>query len=370
MDDFYERALSSLTRRIVPSNDDGGDGARSDNSTAATAGLVVFPAPAIPIIDDVLGALESHAISLVEDDVPKIDRAVRNYLALVAARSSVASDVDVLSASRVTTTITPTTTTTTTFLTAPEDASDGGLTSSRAARNAASDVNLRSLLCARALLLAINSTIIPLTPDDDDDDDGESEATTRVQSSREGAATRILWNRLVIQSSSKFTSDSPSGRINKPSNSLGRRSLIVAYPYIRERLRRGHDRGRRTDVDADVDGGIESGAMSSTSLSGGATTVGSTPRSARRQAVVRALSDDVLPPAIPPIGIDHDQWESFYAEFGRLLFRDGDDDDDDDDDGVREGHVRRGERRPTDQGRRLMFEEGGSGATSVGQLSK
>ena len=52
------------------------------------------------------------------------------------------------------------------------------------------------------------------------------------------------------------------------------------------------------------------------------------------QRAIRLLSGEVLPPVIPPKGIDLDQWESFYMEFERLLPR-GDEDDDDCDEGGR-----------------------------------
>jgi hypothetical protein len=99
-------------------------------------------------------------------------------------------------------------------------------------------------------------------------------------------------------------------RTNKPSKVLGRRSLIVAYPYIHERLRRGryHNIGQLPEVDDN---------------------------SQVEQRAIRLMSDEVLPPVIPPKGIDLDQWESFYLEFERLLPHGGDDDDDDCNDGER-----------------------------------
>ena len=36
---------------------------------------------------------------------------------------------------------------------------------------------------------------------------------------------------------------------------------------------------------------------------------------------LHALSDEVLPPALPPKGIDIDKWRAFYLEFGHLLLR-------------------------------------------------
>jgi hypothetical protein len=348
-DDFYARALSSLTQRIALANDNGGGGASNTPNTAA-AGVVV--ATTTSTIDDV-DALESHAKSLVEDDVPKIDRAVRNYLALIAARSAVASDVDVLSASH----------SSMTLLAASGD--NSGRSSSR--------VNRRSLLCARALLSAINSTVLPTldaTDGIDDDCDDETRATKKMQSSQKNAATRILWNRLVVKPSTESTSESSiiNGsrnsndeeammRNNKPSKVLGRRSLIVAYPYIQERLRRGHGRGEQADVDVDGDA-IDFRAMEAPSSS----SVKHGSHRAERKRALRSLSDEALPPAIPPIGVDLDQWESFYTEFGRLLSR-KDDNDRDDEGGIssqREQHRSMdGERGHRDDDGALLWSKDG-----------
>jgi len=353
-DDFCARALSSLTQRIALANDDSGVVARNISSAAATA--------ATSTTDDV-DELESHAKSLVEDDVPKIDRAVRNYLALVAARSSVASDVDVLSASH-------STTATTTLLAASGAAS----VRSTSRASSAADVNRRSLLCARALLSAIDSTILPPLDDGVVDDGEDSSANEVMQSSQKNAAARILWNGLVVRSSSKSISESliinGSGadndettkrRANKPSKVLGRRSLIVAYPYIQERLRRGHGRGGRTDVDIQVDGDVTNFGASASPPSSSA--LNRSHRSERRRAL-RSLSDEALPPAIPPVGIDLDQWESFFSEFGQLLTREYEDDGRDDKGGRSPRREKRrsmdGERRHhNDDGALLWSKDGG-----------
>jgi len=345
VDDFCARALSSLTQRIALANDD--------------SGVVASNTPTTDDVDE----LESHAKSLVEDDVPKIDRAVRSYLALVAARSSVASDVDVLSASH-------STTATTTLLAASGAAS----VRSTSRASSAADINRRSLVCARALLSAIDSTILPPLDDGVVDDGDDSRAKEKMQSSQKNAATRILWNGLVVRSSSKSISESlifnGSGsdsdettkrRASKPSKVLGRRSLIVAYPYIQERLRRGHGRGGRTDVDIQVDGDVTNfGATASPSSSS------ATDRSLRseRRRAIRSLSDEALPPAIPPVGIDLDQWESFFSEFGRLLTREVEGDGRDDKGGRssrrEECRSMDGERRHhNDDGALLWSKDGG-----------
>ena len=249
VDDFYTRALSSLAQQqLTLANDNDDDGVE---------------------------VLESYIASLVEDDNPKIERAVKSFLALIAARASVASDVDVISTS---------------------SSHPPSMTTLLAAGNRC------LLLCARALLSAIDSTIIP--PLDVVNDVSDSENTidetmvTKTKlSSQKNVATRLVWNKLAVRS------DEMTKRTNKPSKVLGRRSLIVAYPYIHERLRRGrcHNIGQLPDVDDD---------------------------SQLEQRAIRLMSDEVLPPVIPPKGIDLDQWESFYMEFERLLPHGGDDDDD------------------------------------------
>lgn len=47
------------------------------------------------------------------------------------------------------------------------------------------------------------------------------------------------------------------------------------------------------------------------------TTTSSEPRCHRNK--LHSLSNEVLPPVLPPIGIDLDVWEAFYVEFGHLL---------------------------------------------------
>ena len=77
-DDFYSRAMASFHQQMDIANTN----TNNDDSTDE------------PLID-----VEEYAKSLVEDDLPKIDAAVKSYLSLVAARSAVASDIDVLSTS-------------------------------------------------------------------------------------------------------------------------------------------------------------------------------------------------------------------------------------------------------------------------------
>ena len=74
-DDFYARAMASFHQQMDIAN------TNTNNNDE-------------PLID-----VDEYAKSLVEDDLPKIDAAVKSYLSLVAARSAVASDIDVLSTS-------------------------------------------------------------------------------------------------------------------------------------------------------------------------------------------------------------------------------------------------------------------------------
>ena len=79
--DFITRALSSLSQQMALANAAGGDGGSvADDKNSS--------------LDK---SIEAHAKSLVDDDTPKIDSAVKSYLSLVAARSVVASEIDVLS---------------------------------------------------------------------------------------------------------------------------------------------------------------------------------------------------------------------------------------------------------------------------------
>ena len=79
--------------------------------------------------------IEAHAKSLVDDDTPKIDSAVKSYLSLVAARSVVASEIDVLSEN---------------------------VKSFDDAQMKLNSMDMKSALtCARKLLNGINTTVIP-----------------------------------------------------------------------------------------------------------------------------------------------------------------------------------------------------------------
>ena len=160
--------------------------------------------------------IQSYAKALVELDLPKIDTAVKTYLSLVAARSAVASDADVLSVG------------------ALSSAGAAGQQQQRQCTFAPSaDANRSALVCARALLSAINSTTVVAaaptatasregggftaaaaaageggindgTKGSDaaveggtKGDEGGEGAAERKLALRHDAAARILWNKLV-----------------------------------------------------------------------------------------------------------------------------------------------------------------------------
>ena len=257
-DDFYARALASFNQQMAIAN----------NNDVATK------------------EVEQYAKSLVDDDHPKIDAAVKSYLSLVAARSVVASDIDVL----------PDAATSTKDIVQCTFA-----TSSKSPM----DANRCSLMCARTLLSTINSTTIPTdfekgadtsTINEDEEVINEED---KLKAYMQDNTTKILWNRLVLQSSSS-TGDKEKAKQTKPSKILGRTSLLIAYPYIQERFRRGiillSEQGK-DEASAAVDD--ETKAINP----------------------LQSLSNEVLQPVNPPKGIELDQWKAFYKEFGQLLSR-------------------------------------------------
>jgi len=260
-DDFYARALASFNQQMAIAN----------NSDAATK------------------EVEQYAKSLVDDDHPKIDAAVKSYLSLVAARSAVASDIDVL----------------------PDSLSTKDIVQCTFATSNKSpmDANRCSLMCARTLLSTINSTTIPTdfekgvdTSTINEDEEVINEQDKMKTYYMQDNTTKILWNRLVLQSSSS-TGDKEKAKQTKPSKVLGRTSLLAVYPYIQERFRRGiillSEEGKddTTTQSAAEDDGIKANNP------------------------LQSLSNDVLQPVNPPKGIELDQWKAFYTEFGQLLSR-------------------------------------------------
>ena len=260
---------------------------------------------AVSTTNDIIN-VEAYAKSLVEDDSPKIDAAVKSYLSLVAARSVVASDIDVLPSGATITT---------------NDVVQQQCTFATSTKSAL-DANRCALICARTLLSTINSTTIPsisstieaetsnASNNDIDETKTDEEERTKLQLQKN--TTEVLWNRLVQQSSSSDSNNSSSigednARQIKPSKVLGRTSLFVAYPYIQERFRRGVLLSEnKFDTDDTTDNTTET-----------------------KTNLLESLSNDILPPVNPPKGIELDQWKAFYTEFGILLSRACSVDDDD-----------------------------------------
>lgn len=324
-DDFQARALASLRQQISLASASTEGGAHASASASAAAA-----AAASSTVADV----ESYAKSLIDDDLPKIDSAVKAYLSLVAARSVVASDIDVLStappppAAEVSVGVQDGAADATSAYRRNNNVdhycndSDGRdlqctFASSASGRSSSADANRLALSCARTLLGAVNSTIIAssaaasATAGDSGGEggssaegrgkDGDSEDEARRIELRNDAA-RILWNGLVERSSSM--EDKKAKTRTKPSRLLGRDSLRLAYPYIKERLQRGVAVHPKNDGQGDDGGGNDAIKVER-----------------RNEPQFESLSNEALPPVPPPSGIDINDWIAFYVEFGNLLCR-------------------------------------------------
>ena len=322
--DFYARALSSLTHQIslaVNANINAHDHDNNENTR---------PLPTPPI------NVESFARSLVEMDQPKIDSAVKSYLSLVAARSVVASDTD-LSASNAANTAASTTNSAAMmssnnnlhgknqsekgFNESYNRLTDGGgskiqctfATPSKSHSAFLLDANRSAMICARTLLAAINSTNIPPLPESEEAqavttnvDDDRRYQTQQTQTKLQKDVIRILWNKLAQSASSKNNDNDMKQK--KPSKLLGRQSLLVAYPYVMERLRRGMHAEEEKDKSEEQGETVDSKSRNETP-----STVTS------HNNPLHSLSMEVLPPVYVPKGIDVNQWEAFCTEFGNLL---------------------------------------------------
>ena len=165
---------------------------------------------------------EAFGKSLTDSDAPKITEAAKSYASLIAARSICTTDAAGAAAAGAaaagaatasSTTSTPAEQTRCTFHKTP-------------------DPTRASLMCARSLLLAINSTEIP-------ESGGAGGGTTSASSSTgisaeqqlENDVIRVVWNGCV----KKAKEDKASGI--KPSKALGRRSLVLAYPHVMKRIK-------------------------------------------------------------------------------------------------------------------------------------
>lgn len=232
-DDFITQALSSLSRQMSLANTAAGfDGGGSAD-------------------DDIHQKIEAHAKSLVENDSPKVDSAVKSFLSLVAARSVVASEIDVLSENQ--------------------------------QMKIMNIMDMKeALTCARKLLNGINTTVIPRKKTDEGEEKEEIDGNSNSSHNNitMDDVTHIIWNRLV------------ENKDMKPSKVLGRRSLIVAYPFIEECLRRGIEREGE---------GVVKGSYTNAAT------------------VHRSHPMEPLPSIAPPHGIDKDKWVAYYTEFGTLL---------------------------------------------------
>ena len=155
---------------------------------------------------------EALGKSLTDSDAPKITEAAKSYASLIAARSICTTDADASAAPLVP----PAEQTRCTFHKTP-------------------DPTRASLVCARSLLLAINSTEIPETGVGGGGDDGTSSASSSTDISAEqqleNDVIRVVWNGCV----KKSREDKASGI--KPSKALGRRSLVLAYPHVMKRIK-------------------------------------------------------------------------------------------------------------------------------------
>ena len=136
-----------------------------------------------------------------------------------------------------------------------------------------------ALTCARKLLNGINTTLIPKRNDKEEEKDDSDNETNDETHKMMDAATHIVWNRLV------------ENKDMKPSKVLGRKSLIVAWPYIQEHFSRGVDSNEECTDDA----------------------------SRNADALLRSYSTELLPAIAPPQGIEKDAWIAYYTEFGNLL---------------------------------------------------
>lgn len=276
--DFYSLALASLAQQI---------------SLASQSNLPSVSQPRGNTFDP-----SEYAKFLVERDVPKIDSAVKSYLSLVAARSAVASEIDVISVH------------------CREESRALGSTHPKqkvrcifVSSATAMDANRSSLICARALLAGINSTVLP-------DSKGAIKDTSKNFNHLEGDqvnlkhqqdAIRIIWNGLVHNAS--CTAENKKNL--KPTKLLGKNSLTVAYPFVEERFRRGvsvahHAQKTNNEKSSDVEA-HESHSTSQAEV--------------MEQNPLHTISEELLPPILPPKDIDVSQWEAYYTEFGSLLIQ-------------------------------------------------
>ena len=176
-------------------------------ASAATAGALSASNPA-----------EALGKALTEADIPKITDAAKSFASLLAARSLCTTDADAAAAA------------------AASSAPSSTAETNRCIFHKASDPTRASLICARSLLMVINSTEIP--------EAASGGGGVSEEQQLENDVIRVVWNGCV----KKSKEDKASGI--KPSKALGRRSLLLAYPHVLERIKRG-DASLPTGVDTD-----------------------------------------------------------------------------------------------------------------------
>ena len=160
---------------------------------------------------------EALGKSLTEADIPKIFDGAKSFASLVAARSICTTDADAAAA---------------VASSAPSSTAEAN----RCTFHKASDPTRTSLLCARSLLMVINSTEIP--------EAASGGGGVSEEQQLENDVIRVVWNGCV----NKSKEDKASGI--KPSKALGRRSLLLAYPHVLEQIKRG-DASLPAGVDMD-----------------------------------------------------------------------------------------------------------------------
>ena len=161
---------------------------------------------------------EALGKALTEADIPKITDAAKSFASLLAARSLCTTDADAAAAA------------------AASSAPSSTAETNRCTFHKASDPTRTSLICARSLLMVINSTEIP--------EAASGGGGVSEEQQLENDVIRVVWNGCV----KKAKEDKASGI--KPSKALGRRSLLLAYPHALERIKRG-DASLPAGVDMD-----------------------------------------------------------------------------------------------------------------------
>jgi hypothetical protein len=155
---------------------------------------------------------ETLGKSLTDSDAPKIVEAAKSFASLVAARSICTTDADASAAAAATAASSST----------PSSTAEPN----RCTFHKTSDPTHASLMCARSLLLAINSTEIP-------ESTTSSSSIGGVEQQLENDVIRVVWNGCV-----KKAQEDKASSI-KPSKALGRRSLLLAYPHVMKRMKSG-----------------------------------------------------------------------------------------------------------------------------------